>query len=38
MALGMGVNIKEVNLVVHYGALHSIADYFQESGRGGRKW
>ena len=36
VALGMGVNIKEVNLVVHYGAPHSIDDYFQESGRSGR--
>ena len=31
----MGVNTKEVKLVIHYGAPHSIDDYFQESGRGG---
>lgn len=36
VALGMGVNIKDVNLIVHYGAPHSIDNYFQESGRGGR--
>ena len=36
VALGMGVNIKDVNLIVHYGAPSSIDDYFQESGRGGR--
>ena len=36
VALGIGVNIKDVNLIVHYGAPHSIDDYFQESGRGGR--
>ena len=32
----MGVNLKEVNTVIHYGALRSIDDYFQESGRGDR--
>ena len=36
VALGMGVDIKDVNLVVHYGAPNSVDDYFQESGRGGR--
>ena len=36
VALGMGVNIKDVNLIIHYGAPHSIDDYFQESGRGVR--
>ena len=36
VALGMGVNLKGVNFVVHYGAPRSIDDYFQESGRGGR--
>ena len=35
-ALGMGVNLCDVNTVIHYGAPHSIDDYFQESGRGGR--
>ena len=36
VALGMGVNLKDINNVVHYGAPSSIEDYFQESGRGGR--
>ena len=36
IALGMGVNLQDVNIVIHYGAPQSIDDYFQESGRGGR--
>ncbi len=36
VALGMGVNLRNVNTVIHYGAPQSIDDYFQESGRGGR--
>ena len=36
IALGMGVNLKDVNTIHHYGAPQSIDDYFQESGRGGR--
>ena len=36
VALGMGVNLRDVNTVYHYGAPQSINDYFQESGRGGR--
>ena len=36
VALGMGVNLANVNTVVHYGAPRSLEDYFQESGRGGR--
>ena len=36
VALGMGVNLADVNRVVHYGAPRSLEDYFQESGRGGR--
>ena len=36
VALGMGVNMQGVNTIIHYGAPHSIEDYFQESGRGGR--
>lgn len=36
VALGMGVNLKGVNKIIHYGAPRSIDDYFQESGRGGR--
>lgn len=36
VAMGMGINLKDVNLILHYGAPQSIDDYFQESGRGGR--
>lgn len=36
IALGMGVDMKGVNSIVHYGAPRSLEDYFQESGRGGR--
>ncbi len=36
IALGMGVNLKDVNTIIHYGAPKSVEDYFQESGRGGR--
>jgi len=36
IALGMGVNLCDANTIIHYGAPHSIDDYFQESGRGGR--
>ena len=36
VAQGMGVNLRDVNTVYHYGAPQSIDDYFQESGRGGR--
>lgn len=36
IALGMGVNLRDVNTVLHYGAPGSLEDYFQESGRGGR--
>ena len=36
IALGMGVDMKNVNTIIHYGAPRSIDDYFQECGRGGR--
>ena len=36
VALGMGIDLKDVNTIIHYGAPHSIEDFFQESGRGGR--
>ena len=36
VALGMGVDFKDVNTIIHYGAPSSLEDYFQESGRGGR--
>jgi len=35
-ALGMGVDFRGLSTIYHYGAPHSIDDYFQESGRGGR--
>ena len=37
MALGMGVDIRNLDFVVHYGAPRSIEDYFQESDRAGRQ-
>ena len=30
MALGMGVNFIGLFTTIHYGALHSLDDYFQE--------
>ena len=36
VALGMGIDLRDVNTIIHYGGMHSIDDYFQESGRGGR--
>ena len=36
VALGMGIDLKDLNAIIHYGAPQSIDDYFQESGRGGR--
>lgn len=36
VALGMGVDIKNVQTVVHYRAPRSLDDSFQESGRTGR--
>ena len=36
VALGMGVNMRDVNTIIHYGAPQNIEDYYQESGRGGR--
>ncbi len=36
VALGMGIDLRDVNTVIHYEAPQSIDDYFQETGRGGR--
>ena len=36
LAIGMGVDLRGVNTIVHYGAPSSMEDYFQASGRGGR--
>lgn len=36
VAFGMGNNLRDINMIVHYGASQSTDDYFQESGRGGR--
>ncbi len=36
VAMGMGVDLRGVNMIIHYGASSSIEDYFQASGRGGR--
>ena len=36
VALGMGVDLRDVNSIIHCGPPNSLEDYFQESGRGGR--
>ena len=36
VALGMGIDVRDVDTIIHYGGMQSIDDYFQESGRGGR--
>lgn len=36
LAMGMGVDLRGVNTIIHYGAPSSLEDYFQASGRGGR--
>ena len=33
VALGTGVNLPEVNTIIHYDAPRSMEDFFQESGR-----
>lgn len=35
-AFGMGVNVPDVRVIVHWGAPHSIQGYMQQSGRAGR--
>ena len=36
VAIGLGIDLQDVNTILHYGAPRSFDDYFQESGRGGR--
>ena len=36
VALGTGINLLNINTVIHYGTPQSLEDYFQESGRAGR--
>ena len=36
IALGIGIDVQDVNTIIHYGAPQNQEDYFQESGRGGR--
>ncbi|XP_023930264.1 ATP-dependent DNA helicase hus2/rqh1 [Lingula anatina] len=35
-ALGMGIDLKDINLVINYGCPRDIESYIQESGRAGR--
>ena len=37
IAIGMGVDLQEVNAIIHYEAPSSSEDYFQASGQAGRK-
>lgn len=36
IAFGMGVNIPDIHMVIHYGPSRNIEDYVQECGRAGR--
>ncbi|XP_056022094.1 uncharacterized protein LOC125651519 [Ostrea edulis] len=36
IAFGMGINISDIDTVIHWGACDSIMDYWQEVGRAGR--
>ena len=35
VAMGMGIDLQEVDTIIHYGASSCIEDYFQASGRRG---
>lgn len=37
-ALSMGVDVRNVDLVIHYNMPMSLADYYQMAGRAGREW
>ena len=37
IAFGMGVNIPDVEVVIHWGAPKGVLSYWQEVGRGGRE-
>ena len=36
VTMGMGIDLHEVDTIIHYGAPSSIEDYFQASGRRGQ--
>ncbi len=36
VAFGMGVDVKSLYCVIHYGPPHDIEEFIQESGRAGR--
>ena len=36
IAFGMGVDIADIHMIIHYGPSKDVDDYLQESGRGGR--
>ena len=35
IALGMGLHLRDVSAIIHYGTPRSLEDYCQESGHGG---
>jgi superfamily II DNA helicase RecQ len=36
IAFGMGINIPDIEVIIHWGACSSVMDYWQEIGRAGR--